>query len=135
VRDVELGVGVRLGAAERVEVRDQVPADPVHVDQLVDRRHLLVGRGGVTQRALVGVPSGWLVGDLEAAEDLVVEAVLAEEELVDPAEELAALRAADDAVVVGVGQRRDRAHAELGDQLRIGALVLGPGSRWCRRPR
>ena len=39
-----------------------------------------------------------------AAEDVVVEAVLAEQQLVHPAQELAGLRALDDAVVVRAGQ-------------------------------
>ena len=40
-------------------------------------------------------------------------------------EELAALRALDDAVVVGARERDDLADADLGERLRVGAFVLG----------
>ena len=56
---------------------------------------------GLTSRA----PARRLVRHAEALEDLVVEAVLAEQELVHPAEELAALGAADDPVVVRARER------------------------------
>ena len=59
----------------------------------------------VVERADVGAPARRLVRDAEALEDLVVEAVVAEQQLVHPAEELAALRALDDAVVVGARER------------------------------
>ena len=55
-------------------------------------------------------------GTAEAREHVVVEAVVAEQQLVDPPQELAALGAGDDAVVVGVGERGDLAHAELGER-------------------
>ena len=75
VVDVELGVGVGLAPAERVEVRDQVPAHPVHVDQLVDVHDLLVRGRLVVERADVGAPARRLVRDREAPEDVVVELV------------------------------------------------------------
>ena len=125
VADVELGMGLGNLAAERVEVGDQMAADPVHVDELVDVDDLLVLRCGVRERAAVRAPARRLVRDSEAAEHRVVEAVGAEQEVVDATEELAALRAADDPVVVGVGQRRDRADAELREGRRVGSFELG----------
>ena len=125
VADVELGVGGRFVAAERIEVREQVAADPVHVHELVDVDDLVVLRGRVGERAAVRAPPRRLVGHAEAPEHVVVEAVAAEEQVVDPAQELAALGAADDPVVVGVRERRDRADAELRERGRVGALELG----------
>ena len=125
VRDIELLVGDRLASAERIEVGDEVAADPVHVDEGLDLQHLLALGRGIRERAAVGTPARRLVRHGEAGEHVVEEAVLAEQELVDPAEELAALGAPDDAVVVGVGERRDLAHAQLGERLRVSALVLG----------
>ena len=133
VRDVELGVRVRLAPAERIEVRDEVPAHAVHVDQRVDLHDLLDWRRGIGERAAVGVPAGGLVRHREAGEHVVVEAVVAEQQVVDPAEELAALRAGDDAVVVGVGERGDLAHAELRERVRDRRPRTRPDSRWRRR--
>ena len=119
------GCVVRLAPAERVEVGDEVTAHAVHVDQRVDLHDLLAQRRRIGERAAVGDPARRFVRHREAREHVVVEAVVAEEQVVDPAQELAALRAGDDAVVVGVGERGDLAHAELGERVRVGALVLG----------
>ena len=70
-------------------------------------------------------PPRGLVRHREAREHVVVEAVVAEQQAVDAAEELAALRAGDDPVVVGVGERGDLAHPDFGERVRIGALELG----------
>ena len=48
------------------------------------------------------------------AEDVVVEAVLAQQQLVDAAQEVAGLRALDDPVVVGRRQREDLADRAAG---------------------
>ena len=72
-----------------------------------------------------GTPKLWKI--------VVVEAVVAEQQLVDRAQELAALRAPDDPVVVGARERDDLADAEPGDGVRVGALVLGRVRRSCRR--
>ena len=77
------------------------------------------------ERAAVGRPAGGLVRHAEAREEVVVEAVAAEQQVVHRGEELAALGALDDAVVVGARERDDLAHADLGERLRIGAFVLG----------
>ena len=69
-------------------------------------------------------PADRLVGQPQRGEDVVVEAVLAEQQLVDPAQELAGLGALDDPVVVGRGQRHDLGDAELGQGLLAGALEL-----------
>jgi hypothetical protein len=57
-------------------------------------------------------------------EDLAVEVVPAEQQLVDAAQELAALRSLDHAMVVGARERDDLRDAELRERLGIGALVL-----------
>ena len=124
-RRVELGVHVRLFRRQRIEVGDQVAAHAIHVDERVDV-HLLGEPGALlVDRVRVAPPAHRLVRHAHRAEDVVVEALLAEEELVHPLQELAGLRALDDAVVVGRRDRDDLAHAELGERLRIGRLVLG----------
>ena len=122
---VELGVRVRLLQPERVEVRDEVPPHPVHVHELLDGDDLLEtfdrsGHGTVVLR-----PARGLVRNAEAGEDVVIEAVAADQQVVHRREHLAALRTLDDAVVVGARERHDLADAELGERLRIGALVFG----------
>ncbi len=81
----------------------------------------------VLVRDRVGVvdpPAHRLVRDAEFAEDLVEELVV-EQQLVDGAQEVAGLRALDDAVIVGRGQGDQLADAELVDALLAGALELG----------
>ena len=58
-------------------------------------------------------PADRLVRDPQRLEDLVVEALLAEQRLVDDPQEVAALRALDDPVVVGAGQGEDLAALRL----------------------
>ena len=58
-------------------------------------------------------------------EDVVVEPVLAEQQLVHPLQEQPALGALDDAVVVGAGDRDDLADAERAEVGAVGALELG----------
>ena len=116
---VQVGVPADL-ELERVGVGHQVTAHPVRVDQLDHP-------GGLVDLALGGPgdvahPADRLVRDAQRGEDLVVEAVLAEQELVHRLEELAGLRALDDPVVVGAGQRGDLADAVLGE-----GLVAHPG--------
>ena len=122
---VELFVRARFLEPERVEVRDEMPAHAVHVDELLDRDDLVLRLDGTFHRAAVGRPARGLVGNAEAREDVVVEAVAAEQQIVDLGQELAALRALDDAVVVGARERDGLAHADLGEGLRIGTFVLG----------
>jgi hypothetical protein len=62
-------------------------------------------------------PSGPARRGCAASEDVVVEAVLAEQQPVDAAQELAGLRALDDAVVVGARQRDDLADGVAGERL------------------
>src|SRR3546814_19164750 len=60
--------------------------------------------------------------------DLVVEAVLTEQQLVDALEEHPGLRTLADAVVVGRRDRDDLRQAEVGQRLGVGGLHLGrPG--------
>ncbi len=119
--DVEVGVAAEAGLVQpqRVDVGHQVAAVAVGRDQLDDAGVLVDDRVRV-----VGAPAHRLVGDAELEEDLVVE-VVGEQQLVDGAQEVAGLRALDDAVVVGRRQRDQLADAQLGDAFLAGALELG----------
>ena len=119
--DLEVGVAALL-VLQRVGVGHQVAAHAVGVDQLEDAGLLadvLVVAGRDVLR-----PADRLVGDPQRAEDLVVEAVVAEQQLVHGAQELARLRALDDTVVVGRGQRHDARDRVAGQRLLGGALEL-----------
>jgi len=124
VGDVELGMRTWLAPAERVEIGDEMPAHPVHVDEGVDLHDLLELRRGVGERAVVGNPARRLVRHCEARDTSSVEVVVPEEQVVDPPQELATLGAGDDAMVVGVRERGDLADAELRERRRIGTFVL-----------
>ena len=130
VVDVELGVGLGLLGAERVEVGDQVAADAVHVDELLDSDSL-VGRrdrrlfAARASRADVHAPPRRFVGDGEALEDVVVELLAPEKEVVHDGEKATALGALDDTVVVGARQGDRLADAELRDGRLVGAFELG----------
>ena len=80
VRDhVEVGVPA-LAVLQRVGVGHQVAADPVGVDQLDDARGLV--DVVVVRRRDVLDPADRLVRDAQRREDVVVEAVVAEQQLV-----------------------------------------------------
>ena len=70
-------------------------------------------------------PADRLVGDAQALEDLVVEAVLAEQQRVDDPQEVAGLGALDDPVVVGAREREDLADGVAVERLQAGAVPLG----------
>ncbi len=93
---------------QRVGVGHQVATNPVGVDQLLNSGHLVdvVVVGGVD---VLG-PADRFVGDPEGLEELVVEAVVAQQELVDLPQEVAALSTLDDAVVIGGREGQDLAH-------------------------
>ena len=84
---IELGVHLGRLGCQRVQIRYQVAAHPIHVDQ-GRHLHLLCDLGG---RPVPGIdvltPLHRLVGNAEGREDPVVEVVLAEEQLVDLLEE------------------------------------------------
>lgn len=120
--DVQVGV-LALAVLQRVGVGHDVAADPVGVDQLEDPRglgHVVVVRG-----VDVREPADRLVRDAQRLEDLVVELVLAEQELGDDPQELAGGGALDDPVVVRRGQRHDLGDAQLVQGVLGGALELG----------
>ncbi len=134
---VELGVDVRRLGVERVEVGDQVPAHPVHVDErlhvhLLDQA-LVLALLGALAGVVVPLPAHGLVGHAHRLEEGVVEAVLPGEQRGHPAQEDARLRALDDAVVVGGGQRDHLAQTELGQDPRVGRLVAGRVPERARR--
>ncbi len=84
--DVQVGVLADL-VLERVGVGHDVAADPVGVDQVEDPGGL--GDVVVVRGVDVLEPADRLVGDAQGLEDLVVEVVLAEQEVRDLAQELA----------------------------------------------
>ena len=104
---------------QRVDVGHQVATVAVRRDQFDDTGVLVDDRIRV-----VGAPAHRLVRDAQFVEDLVPE-VVREQQLVDGAQEVAGLRALDDAVVVGRGHRDQLADAELGDAFLAGALEFG----------
>ncbi len=126
VPGVELAVGQNLLRAEWVDVRQQVPTDPVHVDEPKDVGLLLHPRldpvlaGG----AVVGGPPNRLVGDRKAGEHSFVEVRAARQQLLQLGQELPTLGALDHPMVVGAGDADDLSHAEPGQRGRVGALVL-----------
>ena len=63
---IELLVGARFLEAERIEVRDEVPAHAVHVDELLHGDDLVLRLDRAFERAVVGRPARRLVGDAEA---------------------------------------------------------------------
>ncbi len=119
--DLEVGVAALL-VLERVGVGHDVAAHAVGVDQLEDPG-LLADLVVVAGRDVLG-PADRLVGDPQRPEDLVVEVVLAEQQGVQPLEELAGLGALDDAVVVGRGEGHDLADRVARERLLGRALVL-----------
>ena len=99
--DVEVRV-VGHRVLERVHVGQQVAAVPVRVDELLDAGDL----ADLLLRVHLHVlgPADGLVGDAQGVEDLVVEAVLAQQEAVHDLQELARAGALDHAVVVRGGE-------------------------------
>ncbi len=118
---IEVGVAAEAGLVQpqRVDVGHQMAAVPVGRDQLEDAAVLVLDRVGV-----VGAPAHRLVRDTQFAEDLVEE-VVRQQKFVDGAQEVAGLRALDDAMVVGGGEGDQLADAQLGDAFLTGALELG----------
>ena len=100
-------------------------AHAVGVDELADLQLLRELRVGRVLSRVVTAPARRLVGQAERTEQVVVEAVLPDEELVHPLEVGAGLRTLDDAMVVGRREGHDLADAEVGDRARIGGLELG----------
>jgi len=125
--------GARRPSGSRLAIK--WPRTRYHVDEGVHLHDLLVLGRRIGEAAAVREPARRLVGNGQAREHLVVELVLAEQELVDAPEELAALGAGDDAVVVGVGERGDLAHRELRERGGGRRLRTRRGSRCCRRRR
>ena len=126
VERVELGMEIGRLGIERVEVGDQVPPDPVHVDQGLDVVLLdeaFVAAIGVRRgRVVVLLPCHRLVGDLHGVEDLGVEVVSAHQTLRHVRQEQSGLRPLDDAVVVRRRDRHGLAHTEFGQHPRVGRL-------------
>src|SRR5690606_8967702 len=113
---LDLEVGVRaLHVLQRVDVGHQVTPHAVRVDELLHARLLVHALGEVDGD--VRIPADRLVGDAQGGEDVVVEAALADQQLVHLLEELARARTLDDTVVVRAGQRDRLTDAQLGQRL------------------
>ncbi len=129
VQGVELGVQHRRLGVERIEVRDEVAADPVHVDQRLDvdlLEQVQVLPLGLDETCVgVPLPADGLVGDRERLEHVLVEAVAAGQAFRHVGEETTRLRALDDAVVVRRGEGHRLAHAEIGEHPGIRRLESG----------
>ncbi len=120
-------------AVERVEVRDQVAAHAVVVDQLQDLGLLLdlLAAAGRAEEAGVRVhlPAHRAVRHAEVGEDALVERVVALQQLLDARQEQARLRALDDAVVVGRRHRHHLADAQHRRACAAPSTCTRPGSR------
>ncbi len=108
---------------ERVGLGHEVPAHAIGVDELDDARGL--GHVVVVGGRDVLDPADRLVRDPQRLEDLVVEAVLAEQQPVDLPQEVTRLGALDDPVVVGAGQRHDLGDGQTRERVGGGPLVFG----------
>ncbi len=124
-RRIELVGEVGLLPAQRIEIGDQVTANAVHANERGDLHLLVQHRFFAVDRAVVDAPFDRLVRHAEALEHVLVEVVLAEQQLVHPLQEHAALGTLDDAVVVRAGDRDDLADAERTERSLVGALELG----------
>ena len=121
--DVEVAVvggdDVRVVEVQRVDVREQVAALAVGLDEAHDAGVLVDADVGDVLR-----PADRGVGHAHVLEDLVPELVV-DEQLRHGAQELAGLRTLDDAVVVGRGDGHQLADAQLGETVGGGAGELG----------
>ena len=124
---VELRVELGRHGSEGVEIGHEVAAHAEQVDELLHPR--LLHEPGVdalagADRIDVVVPTRRVVGNSEREEHLVVEVVLADQQLVHTGEEQPRLGPLDDAVVVGGRDYDDLAHPKLGEHLRVRRCVL-----------
>ena len=129
-RRIELGMQIGLLGLERIEIRDEVTAHAMHVDECLHAHLLLEHRLLASEGVGVAAPFDGLIGHAERAEDVLVELVLAHQQFVHALEEQPRLGTLDDAVVVGGGDGHDLGEAETGERGGIGALV---GSRIVER--
>ncbi len=111
---------LHLHHAQRIDVRDQVAAHAVRVDQLEHPGLFLdldaasfAAEGGIA----VARPVERLVRDAQILERLLVELALAQKQLLDRGQEGARFRSLDDAVVVRRRERHDLADRQLREGL------------------
>ncbi len=120
-----------LPELQRVDVGHEVAEVAVGVDQAEDPGAARDRAGPVV--ADVAGPADRGVRHPQGVEDLVVEVVLADQQLVHPTEELPGLRALDDPVVVGGGERGHLRDAQLVDPSPCSRPGTPAGSRSSRR--
>ena len=111
--------------AQRIDVGDEVSADPVHADERGDLHLLVQHRLLAVHRVDVDAPLHRFVRDTEAAEHRLVEAVLTQQQFVHPLQEQTALGTLNDAVVVGGRDGDDLGDTQRGQRTLVGALELG----------
>src|SRR5262249_23089435 len=113
----EFGVFVNRDHVERIDVRDQMAAHAIGVDEFEDARlffDLLLFAVDARQEGIhVNRPAQRLIGNADVGEDFVVKVMPAEQQFVNVGEEEARFRALDDAVIVGAGDRKDLGDAEV----------------------
>ena len=97
----------------------------MHADERGDLHLLVQHRVLAVHRVHVGPPLHGLVRHAQVVEHRLVETMVAQQQLVEPLQEHAALGTLDDAVVVGAGDRDDLADAQLTEGVRVGTLELG----------
>ena len=135
VRDVELGVRVRLAPAERVEVRDEVAAHAVHVDELVDVHDLLeLARRDRRARLRSGLQRAGSYGT-RGSRTCRRRSRRRRAAGRGSGAGTRRSRRPDDAVVVGARERDDLAHAELRRASAGRRPRTRPGTRSRRRRR
>jgi hypothetical protein len=127
--DVEFRMMMQWYRMQWIDVRDEMTAYAVRVDQFEDASllaHLLLLSVHTEEcRIAVDLPMEWLERNAKRAEDLVVELVLAEQELVNACEQQTGLSTLNDAVIVGAGHLHDLADTELCQSLWCHRLILG----------
>ena len=85
---IDVDVGIGLAQTQRIEVGDQVAANSVHVDALVDG-DLFGHRLVAATRGAIWVEVDGLVRNADGLEDLVVEVVFADQQAVNGPQEFA----------------------------------------------
>jgi hypothetical protein len=124
IGEVQLAVGQHL-PSDGVELGEQMTPHPIHVHQVADPRLLVELSVEIATRGQVAAPPHGFVRDPQRAEDLVVEAILAQQKAMDLREELAGLGSLDHAMVVRARDGQHFADTQTCKAAGIGSFVLG----------
>src|SRR5262249_47683110 len=128
VLDIEFRVIKDWQRVKRIGVGYQVATHPIRIDQLDHASfferlftHLIFGK---EERIAIETPTHRRMRNPEVQENVLVEIVLADDELVYAREKCARLGALNDAMIVGAADRNRFADAELGDDFRRHRLIF-----------